>query len=490
MGEKHPLGYLLALGLLSTVLGMAILLILTFYPGVLGQSTSYRLADEALRFRNLEAEFQHLNLSIPHGYIVPVLRTGAVRGIVILGQGQFHLGEDLQDDMISKTGHYTVADTFPALFAPISYSQLDNIRYALGAEEVPSSALQARAAAWLERTSAPESLDFFGTARRVYVEPSDILIHLMGDTHGQIVYQERPADQGVVVTFTDLANYRIDLPAGHRPEMAGELWGASVGASPFWVLMAFTILLFLLFGCLIAILTVDLSGERRPLLLGPLSRREIIILAVMVAIMVPAQLFILPAGTQGPGLLPPAGWIIPLCLAFLGAGLSTWIGLHKRGPSGLRHLVLALGLWPWRPLRSLFLGCLVGWLTFMVAYGAVPAVGQFNLSPGWWMQILWTILAWGLFQEVLYRGFFQTQFQRWLGSGIGLLTSALLVGVILSTPILADPGLSMGHFLRQGLLLSPLAALVSGYLFDRTGDLWAASVARGVYAFLMLTLLP
>ncbi len=489
LSRVHPVAMVALLALAAIASSGLIFYILSTQPGVLGQAESYHLGEPAMSFLGLQVEFQHLELSVPYGHIVPVLRAGEVAGVVILGQGWYILGTDAPDEMMRGTGHHQLTDTFGALFSPISYPQLENLRYRLQADEVPGASLHPRVHAWLEHIEAPASLDFFGIPRRLYIEPAQVLLHLMGDAHGQIVYQESPDHTGVAVTFTELAHYRLQLPSAPMEAETLDTWQASVGSSDLGTLLALVLLLFVLFFCLIAILTLDLEGSLRVVRMGRLAQGETTLLLVFVPLTVLVHAFVLPAAP--PGLVPPvASWIIPLSLALFAIGLSSAMAAGSRGIRWVIQALDSTALRPVYPARSLLLGAALGWLTFMIAYGAVPAVDQFSLSGRSVAYLLWAVFTWGVCQELLYRSYLQTSLQRWLGPVQGLAVAALVFGLAAALPLLTAGDASTGQFIRQALVLSPLTALISGYLLHRTGDIWAASLARGIYVFLAFTLIP
>lgn len=480
---RNPLRDLALLTLVALLTGIALTWLLSTSPQVAGQASSYTLSPQAYRFSGLEAEFQHLLLVMPEGYMVPVLRAGEISGAVFLGQGQYSLGHNSPADMDRQTGHLGIVDGFTALFSPLGYRQVENLRYTLGAHEFSSRLLSDRVGEVLEEVQAPASLRVFGTPRPVYSQPAQVLVHVLGKEFGHLIYQEAGGRE-VKASFVSLGEHGVTLPASAQA-LPPEGWQATARATQAIAVVAFALLVILLFFCLIGMFTVDHRAQGRVLSLGALLPGEMVGLMIALLIAVLAH-YLLPASPP-----PQLSYhiLILALLAAAGGAFSAVVVPQQSGKSRLRRLGDLLGLRLSSFPLLLTLGVGTGFLTFLVAHGSIPALSQFHLEEDLGLLAV-SALGWALGEEIFFRGYLQTQMQRWLGALEGLAAAALATALISSLPLLSGSELPPDLMAVQLLILTPMGALVYGYLTYRTGSIWASVLARGLHLVLLLLLAP
>lgn len=168
----------------------------------------------------------------------------------------------------------------------------------------------------------------------------------------------------------------------------------------------------------------------------------------------------------------PAAWIRELVLIALALALVRWV-------AGLTPSRIGLRRWSdWsRTERSYFLqATLLGNGVFGLLFAHVLATIVANRALwGEACVVIGTQLAWGMYQELVYRGILQTALvSRWgPAAGIGLANAAFTLGPLHFYHFAdASPALVFAGVFAIGLFLS--------VLFWRSGNLWLVGVLHGI----------
>lgn len=482
----NPVRTLAVCTLVSLIAIIGLFWLLSTSPHVAGQAGSYTLHPQAYRFSGLEVRLDHLELLVPEGYLVPLQHLGEISGVVILGYGEYFLGHAVPEDMERQTGQPGIHDRFTAAYSPLGYAQVEHLRYLLEASEVPSHQFEGRVQEYLDVVRAPTALWVFDTPHPVYSQPSDVLMHIQGESYGQVIYQEDPDHRGATATFTSLSDHQIQL-AGRSGNPPPPAWQISIRSTTPAHVIAFASLVVILFFCLTTVFTVDLWPRSHVDSMGPLGHGELLILMLALPLAVAVQFFLSEPAAAAPN---STHTVIAVALVGVAAGvISARLSLSATWREVPVTSMRILGLTPSRPLLSLPLGLGLGWLTFLVGYGSIPAWSQFEFHRVD-LGLVAAALGLAVSQEVFFRGYLQGQTQRWLGPLVGLVVASLAASLMISLPAILHAELPPDLMLTQVLVLGPMAALIYGYLTYQTGSVWASALARGLHFFLLFIFRP
>ncbi|HTY08980.1 MAG TPA: CPBP family intramembrane glutamic endopeptidase [Candidatus Edwardsbacteria bacterium] len=95
-------------------------------------------------------------------------------------------------------------------------------------------------------------------------------------------------------------------------------------------------------------------------------------------------------------------------------------------------------------------------------------------------QALWYLIGAGLLPELFCRGYVQASLERLFGQTWGLLLAAWLTGLAQALVQLSARNADVRVALVQGLMIAPLSALALGFLYQRTRNIAAPALMRGV----------
>lgn len=172
--------------------------------------------------------------------------------------------------------------------------------------------------------------------------------------------------------------------------------------------------------------------------------------------------------------VPPPWLRVPLLLGVVVA-LAIWYARVKPAQLGLRSWV------DWsKTEKSYFVQVLV---LASVVFGSIfsQPLRVLSETPAMWaaaLAVLPTSLAWGFYQELIYRGILQTELVRRWGRVIGILTA----NVLYTFGPLHLYYLSQGTALATAAMLAGIFAigLFFAVLFERSGNLWMVGIFHGL----------
>ena len=176
--------------------------------------------------------------------------------------------------------------------------------------------------------------------------------------------------------------------------------------------------------------------------------------------------------------VPPAWLRVPLLLGSALIAIRLFAGLPFS----------RIGLYPWREwskteksyfVQTFFIANVVFSVLFADQWRAI-----FSEATPWrrvW-PVLLTSFLWGFYQEVVYRGMFQTELVRRIGS---------LRGILVANLLFTFGPLHFYHFSETSLPLLTFAAIFAiglffAVLFQRSGNLWMVAIFHGLGEFYIL----
>lgn len=446
----------------AAVIGAAGVLLAALFPEAAGVAPGEFVGDEAYRVQDLTLKRGYLELVFPDAHLVPVYRGGEVAGAVLVGSGRYVLEPRGADRALlaTLTGFETVRDNVTAAYVSMDYRDLENARYSAGGRRDDNGQALERARQLLEnRRRIHPSVAGAGMAA-FFREPNQDAVFAEGVDLGALLY--RPG-QPHEAHFVDLGSVTVRFgDAAARGRAGAGAFQLTLTAPVAMVLFASVLLLLLI---MVVVLTADLE-PRHPAAGLRLAREPatwlgaLLLAAVEVGVVYMDQVRILA--------LEP-GW---LYAAF------ALLALLRPLQAGPRPVVT--GLSPRYPWRSLVVGLLVGVLGFLGAALRLPQGIDADATAGWPLLLAQGFLLQGFATEVYRRGLLQVTLQAAAGRRVGLALSPVLVGLLYILPrVLAQPA-AWPQLLAEGLLLVALGETIFAFLFDRTGAVWAGSVARGL----------
>lgn len=479
----NPLGRLAWLLLALLILGGGLIGLKAAFPGA-GRFEQGHVKDEVYSFARFQLVRPFLTLEGGPGYLVPVYRRDQVAGALIFTSGRFAFRPAETDAALFKgqLGHELLSDRFDAVFIQADYPQLENLRYQLGAGPAADGA--AEDGTWGQGLAVLDQAEGFltggklGNPRALGIPPMFVpaaapsALHIFARDYGHLIYSAGPR---VTLTLVDSNHREASLPnpettappdgvANKRPVLAATL--ASLAAA-------------LLLIAVLLVLTADLEG-RTPMipwrhLPSPRGDRDGMLFALaLVAAQVVAG--IIQEAWALPQFFPGMVRII-LALTVVG-----WVRKHRR-PAAF------IGLDRHNLARGLGLAVLLGLAAMVVGSLALPTGVRSLSALGWLATAFGSFVGLGLAGEVCQRGFVQARFEEALGHTGGLLACSWLLGLASFIPQLAVYRAVGSLALVEGLVVLPVTFAIFGLLFQRTHNVFASALLRGLLDFLPRVLL-
>ncbi len=478
-GQRHirhrfvnPMGLVLLVLSVAVVLGVISLVLLVLSPESVGLLKEETPGDDVYQFETLDVEGRYIQLHLADGLMVPAYRSGEVSGVVLFSRGEYVItfSEPQATEFAATFGTTSIRDSLVAMYVPGSYQDFERLREAARATPADVDIGQEAQALLNDVRRDPRFVRVLGVFRLLVPVQRSRILYLYGETFGQVRYEEGPQ---VSVTFVALDGRKFSFtdPRLVAPGLTPPATGASGSPLGLVIFSASVVLLLLL----VFILTLDMDP---PALVhppeGPGTDREAypIRQAGAVAVILLADLGFRAFSLQ-------RGW-----------PAESLVWLHGAMAAGLaaiawRQGALArLGITTHHLARGVVIAVILAGFTLVAASLAYPA-GLKPASAGRVVAgFVWSVGVFGLSREIVFRGFIQASLQRRWGLVPGLLVTAWLGGLLYFLPRAAlYPGMA-GDFAVHGLLLVPYTGLLAGYLFQRTGNVFASATLQGLLDFL------
>lgn len=464
MARHNPLPVLVWTILGALGLGIIALALVGLDPSSLGSLIAERLGEQVYAFEHLVLTGDYLELEIQHGHIVPVLRSGQeVGGTIVLGKGSYllQLPDEAGRRFRELTGLTTFEDGFQALYLPLDYQGLEDLKALACARQVEDGEVLARAAAILRHNLAdPNLLRLYGVVRRFWTGPTS-LGRLHGYGYPEVFYSEGETVRVLVPCLGTGGDFQLPRLSADPGVFAAPRHAPLVLPVTFGV-FAISALLFL---AVAYALTADLEGVwRHP---PARLRLQLAVVAGMAMVEVLGRVLARRPGLWGEGLL------------YLGLAGLTLLHARREGwrPDYLGFTTRNLG-------RAALAGGILG--TLMVLGGALALPD--GLRPGGLLGVAalagGTFLGSGLFPQIYYRGLLHNTLDRMAGGAAAVAATAWFAGLARASAGLLAGTPPTAAFWAETLLAVPVAFLVTGYLFQRTRNLMAPATAMWLLAFL------
>lgn len=463
--HANPMGSVLWLSLSIFLLGVLSLLLFLVDPASVGLLKEDYLENDVYSLESLRLDRPNMRFEISAGTMAPVYRGGEVSGIVIIAPGRYTFVPPAEGVPGQDTESTVVEDSFTALYMTASYQEFEGMRLASGAKRAENTDVLATARKVLADSARASSVQAFGVARAYFPEETSYAAWVKGENYGILVFTE---GRKLSLHFPDLDRLLVypNPNAGTAP-----LFSFMNPRTPIFLTLIMYALIVLSLILLIYVLTVDIEAtrhwhenRRRP------TRREV---AFLLSLVLLDAVFLSAAHRwQLENEIAAAGHAVlaVLIFLFLRREERNWAGYLGFTRENLaRGLLAAVGLG--------LLGVMAGTVSF-------PRGIRFVSLWVFAGQFAWSFLVVGLLQVILHHGFIQTTLQRVLGLRNGLLAASWTVGLVYLTPKLLLNGPPTASSLVEGLILLPLTSLLIGYLFQRTGNAYAAAVYRGLLDFI------
>ena len=460
--RHNPMPVLVWSSLSILTLGMIALLLISFSPPSLGLLFEEYPDNRVHAFAGLQLAGKYLRLDVAEGRIIPVLRAGQVGGAVILGRGSYRveLPPEAAAQFTALTGLEALEDGIRAIYLPLDYQGLQDLKAMAGAQAVEDLAAVETARAVLARNrDDPGLLRVFGVFRRFAAGPKS-LTRIEGYGYPEVYYSEGLRVELVVPSLGPEGHFRLD-----PPEQPGGFFATPVTPPLSWPVAGgvFAIGVLLLLAAVFA-----LTAELDPAAAHPPAGRGTLLILL-------AGLPLLEIGARS--FLPPTVWAelgIYLVLAvatlryarYAGWPLS-YLGLHGR-----------------RLPRALLAGSILGTAMVLGAALAMPRGFQalgfarlLSVSAG-------AVFIGGVLPEVYYRGLVQNALERYTGGGAAVLVTAYIAAISRAVPLLLTGVPFSAIRWIELAVTTPAAFLIAGYLYHRTRSLAGSATLQGLLALL------
>ncbi len=458
---RNPvLGLFTAVGL-GLLLGLLVLGLFFLNQGGLGLPRQEYIREEVYAFPGLKIERAHLSVEVSSGYLVPTYRQGDVVGAVILAPGTytFQPPTGQAGSLLRVAGKKVLNDKVASIYVAGNYQEIETLKDQARAKRTgnPYAVKQARETLQESRRYSP--LKFFGVPRFFPAPRTVFWIELHGSKY--------------TVQYSEGSQVRLSLPDMKQelvfPAPPGE--NLQAGWRDWFSLFAFLGLLFtlaVLLLTLIYILTVDLEGENPS---GHTTWKDRLVLAgLFLAYMAGKSLVSTYLPSQ------PTFLIAPDLAVLAAVGVFTF----KRG-----YIRTFFNLRPRNLFRSLLVAVIIAVLAVSGESHALPQALRAHDPMVLVEAAAWSLLAAGFLKALVYHGYLQNTLQTTLPSRLALVATAVLAGGAFLAPGLAAGGPAANpQVLIQALIAVPGTVLVSGYLFQRTGNIYAPAALLGLMDFL------
>jgi len=459
--RHNPMPLLVWSSLSILTLGMIALMLISFSPPSLGLLFEEYPDHQVHGFETLELSGKYLRLILEHGRIVPVLRAGQVGGAVIVGRGSYRveLPPEAAARFASLTGLDVLEDGIRAVYLPLDYQGLQDLKAIAGTRAVEDPAAVETARAVLARNlDDPGLLRVFGVFRRFAAGPTS-LARIEGYGYPATYYSEGERVEIVVPSLGREGHFRLD-----PPEQPGGFFAVPSTPPLSWPVAGglFAVGVLLLLATVFA-LTADF--DRPPA--HPPARRGLLV----------ALLAIMPLLEMGArSVLPPTAWS-ELAIYLVLAGATLRYARFARWP------VSYLGLHARRLPRALLAGLIVGTAMVLGAALAVPR-GFHAMEPARLLGVsVWSLLVAGTLPEIYYRGLLHNVLEQYAGGPAAIVVTAYLAVMPRAVPLLFTAPFGAIQWIDVAVT-SPAALLIAGYLYHRTRNLFGSAALLGLLALL------
>jgi len=466
---QNPLGVAFWLVLVIFALGLAACTAALLHPGSSGRSLEAYVGEDVYSCPRLEINRPFLRLTVDQGLLAPVYSQGHVIGAVISGRGtaMFIPPGPERARIEREIGQRTIEDQFNSVFILGSYQEVETLRYSATATKASNPGFRAAAERHLRSAQAEMGQRLpFNITRLFFFRPTTFSCHLSTDSFGKLRYIE---GEEVELTFIDLGHRRVSFANTQpRPALTEPTSVLTRQALPLPTAAIFGSTVLFLF-LLIYLFTLDLNTDHIRARHGRFHRADaaffVALLLCDVAFGLLQRRFLLEESTT--------------TIVYGGFGLLIlWYGWRRRWGFA------SLGLTGRHLGRSLALALLL------------PVLGTAGLTLAWPRGLALTdltalaqLFAWslgttGLLAGLYRQGFILTMVQRAVGPRTGLAVAGVLAGFIHLLPAAL---LGMGrlpHVYLESLIAVPLSALLFGFMYYRTGNLWGVALARALFELL------
>ncbi len=467
--DDNPLALAISFLLIAVLLAGVSLALFMYKPGSVGLMTNEYVKEEAYYFDILDIQGPYLQLTVGPGLIIPTYRGQQVSGAVILGSGEYSLDLPGEYSAVLYETLHTVAvkDQFTEVYLPGSYQRLQNLKDLASAQPITDYQFLDRARAIIEENSNDLSnLKMFGVTRQFITASGSIPVRINGQHHGPLHFVQ---GGDIVISYPAYDNLVLRFPASTSQQIPFFLLFAKPAIIPI------SIAIFVTAGALILLmimlLTIDIDSAFELDRFKHLGRAAETLVLITVL-----------------GLAGAGNWIAARhSLSTTGQSLIA-LGLLVLvlNVTRARHLqFIDLGLTLRNIWRSVVSAALVGFAVVCVGTLSYPRGIQDMDSASFVDLTVWSFLIVGLARELLMRGYVLTSLTRLLGRFWGLVVTSLASSLLYFVPLLLTAGLHGLHptHYSQAAIVFGMATL-TGYLYQRTGNIAAPSIARGIIEFL------
>ncbi|MEW6308878.1 MAG: CPBP family intramembrane glutamic endopeptidase [Bacillota bacterium] len=457
--------HVLCTSALIVATGVTALLSFVHSPASIGMLAEEYVDREVYSFDELTLHGLFITTRIVKGHMVPTYRSGEVCGLVITGSGS------LRVDLLSPhgdaparlLGYSRLEDTFSVAYIPVDYQRFQETKDLALARRVDIPELvQSAHELVASRSATRPGVRLLGVERVFANRERAGTAEFHTARHGKLTYGE---GREIILSVAAPEPLSVVFPSPAQGETPFRS-GIAARSVPLVTLLIYLVVI----GCLLAlvyILTVDgqlvegrLAGQASArasmlavslglLALGVLQERLRLFPAVAEAGRVAAALSVIIWAWQNR--------VSANSLGFTTANL--WRGLLAASLASLGAVIGVTLAFPW------------GLRFVQLTEVAQAAFRAFVLA--------------GLAHEILFRGLFQRYLaQEGLRPIWAIAAASFLPGLLVTLPKLVV-GQGLGWLLlAEALVLIPANAGLAGYIFHRTGNIWASSCYLGLVGLL------
>lgn len=429
----NPLGILLITIASIIIIGLVILLLITYSPSHLGVLNPGFTINEIYSFERIELEGEYISFSMDKGgFLVPGYRGGLVYSMVILGEGEFKL----------STPDGVIENSFSALYLPLQPKDYQYLRENLILDTTYNASVIERAnKVFHENRKTFLFVEPFNQLR-MFPPPSENLLGVIySSDYGKIKYIEgksvifRPKEGKQVSFFNSRGTVSYPSPWIYNTMGVGIVLMTSI----------------LIISCFVITLDVHNRPEAVTSFDAGSSKSSKAL----------TSFFLLTAfGSTMPGIVELYGvqninHVLYPVIAFMAVFIKVRQGYPLRG----------MGFNLNYPLRSLLVGITLAVLGFFMGSLGLPK-GFYISNPK--LLVLPILISFS--KEIFYRGFIQTTLEDFTGPWPAILITSMVAGLTYLIPGLFSLGLEPAVMFNS-LLTIPCTAAVSGYIFMKTRSL-------------------
>lgn len=426
----NPLGILLITIASIIIIGLVILLLITYSPSHLGVLNPGFTINEIYSFERIELEGEYISFTMDKGgFLVPGYRGGLVYSMVILGEGEFKL----------STPDGVIENSFSALYLPLQPKDYQYLRENLILDTTHNASVIERA----KKVFHENRKTFFFVEPfnqlRMFPPPSENLLGVIySSDYGKIKYIEgksvifRPKEGKQVSFFNSRGTVSYPSPWIYNTMGLGILLMTSI----------------LIISCFV--ITLDVHNRPEAVASFAVSSYK----GLIPVFLLTAFSSIMPGMIELYGIQNINHILYPV-IAFMAVFIKVRQGYPLRG----------MGFNLNYPLRSLLLGIILAALGFFMGSLGLPK-GFYISNPK--LLVLPILISFS--KEIFYRGFIQTTLEDFTGPWPAILITSMVAGLTYLIPGLFSLGLEPAVMFNS-LLTIPCTAAVSGYIFMKTRSL-------------------